>query len=167
MRRGFFQLSVVAAVVVVVWSATRLPDRVAIHFGTNGSADRWVSRTEAIVTSGVLVLGLALLFWGLGRWLPKLPMSMVNLPQASKQAWIEAGQEDLLRRSMADDLYAIGGMTMLLIAGAEALTVVANRQESPALGWEAIVLVGVYLAAVTIWTVRMLTKYRRPPAESG
>lgn len=165
MRKRFFLVATALALLVLAWSATQLPDRVAIHFGVDGTADGWASRTGAVVAMGAVTLGTAVLFGFLGRWMTTMPWSMVNLPEAAKRRWVEAGKEDDLRRSLADDLYVVGGLTMVLLAGVQVLTVVANRRAPDAeLGAGAIVLVGLYLVAITIWTFKMLTKYRRPPA---
>lgn len=165
MKQRFFLGTVLLAVLVWVWSGTQLPDRVAIHFGFDGTADGWMSRTGALVTSGALILGNAAVFLGLSRWFPSMPTAMINLPDSAKRRWIEAGQEDRLRRALADDLHVVGGMTMLLLVGVEVLTVIANRRTpAPELGASGIVLVGGFLIALTIWTVALYRKYRRPPA---
>ncbi|NLD54674.1 MAG: DUF1648 domain-containing protein [Burkholderiaceae bacterium] len=164
MKARFFRATVLIAALALVWSWIQLPERVAIHFDFSGAPDNWASRSGAVLIMGAICLGMFLLFWALARWLPRLPLSLLNLPPATKARWVEAGQERQLKASMGEDLYVIGGLTMLLLSGVQVLTVLANRREPAALGWGAIVLVGLFLAAITTWTVGMLRRYREPPA---
>ena len=65
---------------VLLVAAVTLPDRVPIHFGPGGEADRIVGRQEALVTFAVLGLGIAVLMVGLARWMRRAPLTMVNVP---------------------------------------------------------------------------------------
>ena len=68
------------SVLVLLIAAVTLPDRVPIHFGPGGEADRIVGRQEALVTFAVVGLGIAVLMVGLARWMRRAPLTMVNVP---------------------------------------------------------------------------------------
>ena len=63
--RAWFAGAVTAYVIVWVYAALVLPDVVPLHFGFTGEADRFASRTEALVVFGAVGLGVALLFAGI------------------------------------------------------------------------------------------------------
>ena len=88
MSRVIFWVSVLAglATAVVAWFV--LPDRVPMHFGGSGEVDRWGSRTEAVVTFAVMIVGLALLFWVLTIMVPRMPEDLLNIPSRDKQWWL-------------------------------------------------------------------------------
>lgn len=73
LRVGAGLLAVVAAayLAVVALVAADLPDRLAVHFGTSGAADGWMDRTVALVSFGLVGLGLPVLLlavFAAGQW---------------------------------------------------------------------------------------------------
>lgn len=57
----------------------RLPDRLAIHFNFHGEADGWGSKQSFFLFLLPLIVLMNVLFWGLLKWITKIPESMVNL----------------------------------------------------------------------------------------
>ena len=167
MTRRLFLLACVAVVGVFVWSWGQLPDRVATHFGTSGSPDGWSSRTGAVLGLGAIALVLAVVLGGLAFWVTRgMPLTLVNMP--GKQRWVEAGQEARFRTMMAEDLWFMDLVTMVLMGVVQVLVVRANRQQPPALDGWAVAAIVVYLAVLVAQTVWMVTiRYRRPPGDLG
>ncbi|CAM3336549.1 DUF1648 domain-containing protein [Nocardioides dubius] len=166
--RAAFWASSGAFVVVWVIGLLTLPDRVPLHFGGGGDPDRWGSRTEALVTTGLIGGGLVLLFWVLARWLPRAPSELLNLPAADKRWWLATEERTAeLRRRLSDDLYGIGAVTVLLIVVLEAITVVISHHDEPSLpGWLWLI-VGGYLAGIIGWSIWATTRRYRTPRDGG
>ncbi|WP_181642232.1 DUF1648 domain-containing protein, partial [Nocardioides massiliensis] len=78
--RAWFWGTVAAYFVVWAYAAAVLPQRVPVHFGPLGEADRFASRTEALVTLGLVGLGTALIFVLTDLLLRRGDMSMLNIP---------------------------------------------------------------------------------------
>jgi uncharacterized membrane protein len=55
--RAVFLLSLLLFAGAVAWAASALPDRVPVHWGSGGEADRVVSRERAVVE--LVVIGMA------------------------------------------------------------------------------------------------------------
>lgn len=158
-----FWTAVVLNLVVLAWSAGELPEPVATHFGASNQADNWSSRTGYLVFALLLVLLTAGFLAGLAQWLRRsMPVSMISMP--TKQRWIDAGQVPLLRSLMADDLYGIGALTLLLFAVMQVLTVEANRHQPAVLSNWSWVVIALYVVVLLAWTAWLtVVKYRRPP----
>ena len=62
-----------------------LPDTMAIHFGGDGQPDGWETKESFYIFYSLLVLGLSGLFQGLKVALPKMPVSLINMP--NKEYW--------------------------------------------------------------------------------
>ena len=77
-RAGAFS-SIVATVLLTVWSLVALPDQVPVHFGLDGAPDRWGARGELLVLAAVIVVlvgGMSWLAHGIaGTW----SLDLVNL----------------------------------------------------------------------------------------
>jgi hypothetical protein len=152
-----------AYVVVLVWAAVVLPDRVPSHFDAAGRVDDWTSRTEMTVfwaAIGVLVLvGMPALTRlaasGDGTW--------VNMPQRSKDYWFAPERRAEFRTRFGDDLEAFTALTGVLLIALLALTTwVGTTGRDGAPWWVFAGLTGCYLAATAVWTVRLLRAYRPP-----
>ena len=157
-------LSATAYVVVLVWSALVLPDRVPSHFDAAGRADDWTSRAAMVAfwaAMGLLVLvGMPALTRlaaaGDGTW--------VNMPQRSKDYWFAPERRTEFRVRFGDDLEAFAALTGVLMTALLALTTwVATTARDGAPWWAFAGLTGAYVVATAAWTVRLLRAYRPPP----
>lgn len=117
-----------AYVAVWIWSAAVLPDRVPVHFGLTGEADRWSSKPAALVLFAVLgAVVFGLMAWSL-RLVDRSDLTgpWVNVPHRD---WWTATPERLerVRRMLRRDLEALTvGMAVLFLA-LQVGTVVAAR----------------------------------------
>lgn len=160
--RTFFWLTVAAYAGVWWWGFVSVEGEVPLHFGLRGDPDAWGGRTEALLMTAVvggLIAGLlAASAWWAGR--ADLASPWVNLPAKS---WWTATPERAARarRMIRSDLYAVGGLTMVVMTVALAATVRASHQAEPQLGSVSVVvlvlaLVGLlaYCAWLTLWRYR-------------
>lgn len=74
MRRYFALIPIAVAWVFSAVVYSRLPDRIPVHWDWSGQPDRWGSRLEG----AFLMPAVALLLWGLLRWLPKIDPRRAN-----------------------------------------------------------------------------------------
>ena len=156
--RVAFLLSSAAYAVLVVVAAVTMPDPVPLHFGFGGDADRWASRTEALLTFALVGVGLAVLLAGSALLAARLPLrsAWVNLPH--KQWWTATPErEERARRRMSHDLWALAAGTMTLLCLVLALTIAAADSGRMTGGpW----LVGGLLVAALLLVVLMPLRYR-------
>ncbi|MGY1722991.1 DUF1648 domain-containing protein [Blastococcus sp. SYSU DS0533] len=160
--RWWFLGGAVSSAAAWGWSLVRLPDRVPVHFGGAGDPDRWVGRAEALWTSGLLAVGMALLFAGLVRLVHRAPAHLFNVPPP--EHWKRPEHLPHLRALVADDLWWIGAWTLLLIAAVQVLVVRAAQLADPRLDGWAFAVLGLYLLAVLGRVGWMLTRRYAVPA---
>lgn len=155
-----FLLSSAAYAVLVVVAAVTMPDRVPLHFGPGGDADRWGSRAEALLVFGLLGGGVALVLGGISVLARRLPLrsAWVNLPH--KDWWTATPErEERARRRLSHDFWAIAAGTMTLLCIVLALTIGAAHSESPRLTAGPWLAVGA-LAAALLLAIVMPLRYR-------
>jgi uncharacterized membrane protein len=149
--RRTFVASTVLLVAALVVAAVGLPEQVPLHFDGTGDADRWGSRTEALVTMSLVGGLLVVLLGGTAAFVDRLPVTMLNVPH--KQWWTASPEREArMRRMMATDLYVIGAATVLLVALAVLATLQAARTDAT-LGGLFVAGLVVYLVVVLGWTV--------------
>ncbi|WP_193605571.1 DUF1648 domain-containing protein [Nocardioides dongkuii] len=156
-----FAASVLSLAVALVCAAFLLPAEVPLHFDGSGDPDRWGSRTEALVTMGLVGGLLALVLGGSAALVDRMPPGVLNVPH--RDWWTATPErERRMRTMMRTDLLVIGAATLLLVALAVVATTVAARSDDPALGPHFVVAFAGYLLFLTGWTVWSLrTRYRR------
>lgn len=157
-----YGLALVVKIGTIVWSAVKLPEHLATHFGLSGAADGWASRSSylafSIVMSALVVIGMPLL----ARAATAGSGVLLNIP--NKDYWLRDENRPELRRRLTDDMLFAGALTALLLAWVDVLVVQANRSASPTLGASVWVAMGVYLVVILGWTVRLSTKRYAVPA---
>ena len=160
-RRAFAAV-VAAYVAVLARLALTLPDRVPLHFGAGGDADRWGSRTEALVTwtvVGVVTLGGGAL---LARHATGGSGALLNLPH--KDYWLAAERRADFRRRFEGDMLGFVAWTGLLLVVLMLVTGVSAVEDGSVPGWWFWLSLAVYLTGTAAWLVWLLRRYRPPDA---
>jgi uncharacterized membrane protein len=131
--RVWFGVAVVMYVLLLVVGWATLPDRVPVHFGLTGSADRYEGRGTAVLVLAAIGLGTAALFAALAAVIPRTPLNWVDVPH--KNHWTATPErEHRLRRMMAEDMYLYGALTLTLLSGVLALILTVADDPQPRFG---------------------------------
>jgi hypothetical protein len=163
--RRWFAAAVVGYAIVFCYAWVRLPATgVPLHFGLDGGADRFGTRSEALVYLAVLGVAMTALLGGLaeatGRG--RLATGYLNVPY--KQYWTRPEHEPRMRALMAEDLFHIGAATLALLAVVGLGIVEAARGGASFLPWGGLATVA-YCLFMVGWVVRAYTVRYRPPEE--
>ena len=70
----------------IVYFYPQLPETIASHFDASGQANGFMSKNSFFVSFTILPAFLTAMFSLIPKWLPKMPDSMVNLP--NKEYWL-------------------------------------------------------------------------------
>lgn len=146
----------------VVWATGALPaENVPLHFDATGTADRFGSRTEALLV--LLFIGVVLVGVGAAGITAahRGSLSKVNVPY--REYWTAPERRDRLRRMIAWDIALVMSVTLLLASLLPPALVTAVNADP--VGLPVPVLWGVlggYLAALAAWVLWLLTHRYRP-----
>lgn len=112
---------------VLAWQVAVLPERVPTHFGADGRADGWSSRTGALAFSALLPLLLLLLAPFTSMLVVRAP-ELINAP--NKQWWTAtAARLRRYERLLREDLWLMMLVTLALLVAMQVAIVFAA--ESP------------------------------------
>lgn len=165
--RSAAKFACIALLVVIalqfIYYYPRLPDQVASHFDARGMPNDWSSKDGFFAIMGGVIALIAVIFLGFGFWLPKLPVSTVNLP--NKHYWFAPERKENTLSVLTGYMFWFGAATLALMAGILQQTFEANlnpgqRLERP---W---LYLGPYLVVTVIWTISLLWRFGRIPKES-
>jgi len=161
MRLFLAALVCAIAITEVIWAWPRLPDTVASHFDASGRADGSMAKTPFFALLGGVFGLIALVTFGMGAWLSRIPDGLINLPH--REHWLAPERRAESLAWLNAWLQEVGILTLALIAGMLHLTIQANLDEGGRLvgfGW----WLGGYVALLVLWLVRLFARFRRPRA---
>jgi uncharacterized membrane protein len=156
----FFWLVLVGAAAHLVYYYPQLPERVATHFGAGGRADAWSDRQGFLLTYGLAVGGLAVLFLGLALLLPRFPSGWTNIP--NRDYWFAPERKAATVRCVSRELLMMGAATLLFLVAMFHLGMQASMAGHDRMGgghWVA--LLG-FLLYASAWAVRLMLRFRLP-----
>lgn len=149
------------SVLQVMYYYPKLPTTVATHFGADGSADSWASKENfAYLSIGIVVI-IAILFLGITFLIPRLPPSMINLP--NKEYWLAPERKKESFASVSACVVWMGGATIVLLLAVIQLSIRANLAAEQTLSgavWGLIVLYGLF-SIVSV--VRLYLRFTKIP----
>lgn len=161
--RRFFWLAVGVFVVGLAVSYAVLPERVPLHFGGDGTADRWGTPEQAVLEmAGVgLLVGVVMFTLAMSAW--RLPFDFVSIPD--KEFWERPENQRVARRRLQDDMYHVGGSLMLFLTAIQAYTILVADDASPSFWPWGVVLVSLFVVGLVVALVLRMRFYKRLPGE--
>ncbi len=145
----------------VFGSTSLLPERVASHFGTNGEANGWMSRSGYLWFMAGMGLALPLFIIGISFLSKFLPISLVNVPH--KAFWLAPGRRELSQAWLFDRSLWLGCLMIGFFAAIHYMTVLANRNVPARLPSQLFFpVLAVFLVSIGIWTIALYRRFPRP-----
>jgi uncharacterized membrane protein len=143
----------------IAGSASLLPERVATHFGNNGLANGWMSRSAEQIFLGGLGLGLPLFFVILSLLIGLIPVQFVNLP--NREYWLSPERRKQTCDYISRQMIWMSCLTVFFLAGIHYLTILANRATPPHLPTGLfLALTGGFFFGVAAWTIIFIGHFR-------
>lgn len=147
---------------MVLWHS-HLRDPLPAHFDGAGQVDGEMGKTEFYLlmgfVNGIFLIGIPLL----GPAMKKIPNSMINLP--NREYWLAPERRDKTLRTSSHFLIATGWISGWLMIGMFHLTaevaIGIRRSINPEFYW----VLGIYLVVLTLATVGLCLKFRKPARE--
>jgi uncharacterized membrane protein len=146
-------------VAFVALSSPLLPEHVAIHFGINGHANNWASRSQAIFFSELLTI-LPLFFGFFALLIKVLPTSAINLP--NKDYWLAPERRDQTTSWISGQIAWIGCLNVGFITGLYVLMIETNNTPPAQLPMNLLwPLAGAFVAVTILWLVRFCLHFSK------
>jgi hypothetical protein len=152
--------------VMVLATASLLPERVASHFNAAGQADAWVARSAYL--PGIILFGLAdssamILVCALARWFPP---STLNVPKAA--LWRQPEHHPTACRILFLRSFAFAAISLIWVAGLHVFIIRAHHFHPPRLDSGPMALwAGAYVLAAVFWIAGLCRRYARGPEEEA
>lgn len=162
----FLILSFIALMLPIIFYS-QLPDTVASHFNAYGEADSWSSK-DSFITFQILITFLMILLFGLlALMIPKMPQSLINLP--NKKYWLNKENREQTFETVRSNLLLLGSITIcfLILIFYESLT--ANISGTNKMSGAFWIYFSVFFTAMLFFSIRLALRFSRkniPPKEN-
>jgi serine/threonine protein kinase len=151
-----------AYVAMVLATIDTLPARVATHFGFEGRADGWMSRSGYQLFELAFPLGIALILTGVSALVRFIPAQFVNLPR--KDYWLVPERRALTAAMIRSRMTWLACLMTLFFGGLHMLTLEANRVQPPQLPMGGLLMIMMFfLISLMLWVILLLMRF----AETG
>lgn len=168
LRRGNPQSALVAliclmafGVTFVLYTASYLPDRVATHFGADGRANGWMTRTVYVWFTLGFLIGLPVLLSVLVDRLPRRLPSWTNIP--NREYWLSPERREKSLGFLASQGHRLSCLIVMLTMGLHYLILVANQRSPQILPMSNFLsMLGAFLILLLIWVVRVYRRFPKP-----
>jgi uncharacterized membrane protein len=138
----------------------RLPERVATHFGADGQANGWMSRDNHTIAQVGITLFVAILFFALATFLPRLPDRFVNLPQ--RDYWLAPKRRAETFAWLSGMLLGVGTALQAFLCWTFREVAVANLSAKPELRLNSLWLQLSLFIIVVGLVITLLSRFRKP-----
>ncbi|MBN2590463.1 MAG: DUF1648 domain-containing protein [Sedimentisphaerales bacterium] len=141
-------------------SSAALPDRVATHFGSDGTPNDWMSKDMHFLLMVGMGLGIPWLLVCIGLVCRFIPARFVNIP--NRDYWFSPERKQKSCLYFSRYMIWMSCLTIAFFAGVQ-YTIVKANQNSPVkipneLFWP--LLIG-FLIATTIWSIALILRFSK------
>ncbi len=147
----------------VAWRYDELPDRIAVHFGVDGQADRWDSKAGFAVTCAIAEVFVLVIFLGVPALIRRTPDRWLRLP--NKSYWLVPERRASALGKVVSTLHwnGVASAFLLLVCFDALMRVALGLQEGLGAGflWTFIAYM-IFVPGSAVWLVLQL---RVPRAE--
>ncbi|MBN2358843.1 MAG: DUF1648 domain-containing protein [Deltaproteobacteria bacterium] len=151
----------VAALLQLVCYGSRLPERVAVHFGGDGSPNGWSTRSCFWLVYGALLVGSALLWIAIPFALRATPARSLNLPH--REYWLAPERRERTLRFLRDWTWWFGAVLTGALVGSFQAVILGNLRPVVHVDNRVFHLLFVpFLIFTAVWTAGGYLRFRLP-----
>ena len=134
-----------------------LPERVASHFGADGKADGWMTKSQFAIFYVGMTSFMTLLFLGIGKLIEVTPDELINLP--NKEYWLAPARRAATLAAFSEEMAwfgvaIVGFLISVMHLSFQATLSGTNRLENT-FYW----LFGGFLVFVALWLTRLFRRF--------
>jgi uncharacterized membrane protein len=131
-----------------LYYSPQLPERIASHFNFHGEPDAWMSKSGFFTFQFGLLAFVCGLFFCISYFLPKMPRSLINLP--NKDYWLAPERRAETFRVLRDKIETFQIPLLILFVILNQLTIRANLtgENLSSASW---LVLGAFLLYTIVW----------------
>jgi uncharacterized membrane protein len=137
-----------------------LPAKIASHFGTDGQANDYMSKSSFALFYIGTVLFQTVIFAGMGWLLRVLPDDSMNIP--NRDYWLAPERKEATWERFAAQMHVFGIATTTFLFAVIHNVILANLNGSLKLGSLFVVYLVLFLLFTVVWTVQMMRQWNLP-----
>ncbi|MDB6005569.1 MAG: hypothetical protein JWR15_2556, partial [Prosthecobacter sp.] len=146
-----------AHVFYVVSTASRLPDRVATHFGEGGLPNGWMTKTEQLAFMGLMPVGMTA-FLGLALWMNIKNPRLLSLP--NRDFWLAPERRRRTTCMLAGSNLVLSAILTGFMSTLNHVIVSANTTQPPRLEMSVLLIPVIFLLSMlALWGASLMFRF--------
>jgi len=154
-----FYTIIIVALVLPAFYFSRLPETVASHFNIINEPDAWMSKKTFLFVHVGIIIFMSVLFWGIPHMLPKLPKSIINLP--NKDYWMSEKNIEETFAVFKRFFFWFGSLTIVFITVIFQEVYNTNIADNKKLTSNVWIYLAVFLLATVFLIIKLITFFKR------
>jgi Protein of unknown function (DUF1648) len=153
-------VTIVAALLQLIYMRQYLPESVASHFGSGGKPDGFMDRDSFLMLMALLQIGLPLFMVAIGKGIRYMPNDLINVP--NRQFWLSPPHREFTLGYMEALLVWISAMTGVFMIGINYLTYRANIDKAALDEFSFVTMLVAFLVTITGICGFIFRRFRLP-----
>ncbi len=153
---------ILAFIAQTVYFYPHLPETIASHFDASGKVNGMMSKNSYFAFLSILLVLLVAVFSSVSRWLPKMPDSMINVP--NKEYWLSPERREETFAVFGSSFAWMAVAVTALFIAIDQIVLSANvlrKDVDPLAFW---IVLGVFFVIVIALIFVSLKRFFRTPA---
>ena len=150
---------VIVSITLPMFYYSHLPDTVASHFNINNAADGWMSKKSFLIIQLATTVVLSGMFLLITYFTPKLPNSIINLP--NKEYWLNEERREESLKIFQRFIYWFGSLTLGFLTLIFQEVYLVNLQGKGKLSSSIWIYLIVFLAVLTFILIKMIMYFNK------
>ena len=159
-----FFLVVTLSLILPVFYYPHLPETIAAHYNIKNEPDAWMSKQTSFVIHFATMVILAVMFSCIIYFVPKLPKTMINLP--NKDYWLNENNREETFAVFRRFMFWLGSITMgflSLVIQEVYNTNIAGKSKLTFAIW---IYLAIMLFMTAILIIKMILYFKKPDNQS-
>lgn len=153
------------SLIIPIFFYNNLPDKVASHFNFRNEADAWMNKSSYIFFHYGLIIFFTLTFVGLAYIIPKLPKTLINIP--NKDYWLNEKRKDFTFLILRTLLFHLATLCILLFIVVDYLVYNANINGTNKLWSFSWFVIIIFLFATGYFTIKFILFFNNKENQTG
>lgn len=147
-------VTLIAGILQSAYFYPQLPETVATHFNASGNADSFSSKLSTGLMEIALLLFITFLFWGLAKFIPKIPNDLINLP--NKEFWLAPERKERTLKTISAVIVWFGIATNIFLILTFQSVIQANLSGNYKLTFPFFIMLITYLIAIIALSIYLI-----------
>lgn len=154
-----FLIVSIASIALPLFYYPHLPNTIASHFNFRNEADGWMNKNTFLIVEIAVAVFLSGMFLLIAYFIPKLPNSIINLP--NKNYWLSPERREESLQVFTRFIYWFGSLTLGFLTLISQEVIITNMRIRTTISSNIWIYLLVFLTIVAFISIKMILHFNK------